>query len=64
MVKYKNQNDRYDYFAVFVDIFTQFYILKQKKTLIGYEMVIVLEKNFKYLRMNLKLLEMIQELNI
>ena len=45
MAKYKKQNDGYGYFAVFIDIFTQFLYTQPMKTLTGQEMVTVL-KNF------------------
>ena len=45
MVKYKDYNDRYSYFAVFIDIFSRFLYSFPLKTLSGYEMT----KNFQRL---------------
>ena len=64
MTKYKKQNDGYGYFAVFIDIFTQFLYTRAMKSLTGHEMVTVLEKNFKDHGINLIFLQVIKDLNM
>ena len=47
MVKYKNQNNGYGYFAVFIDIFTQLLYTHSMKSLTRHEMVLVCEKKIQ-----------------